>query len=60
LANQDVILYLKKSFISSTGEGRGVIAGCDDMSSYLVRGGREYVQLVDRKNLLEKVALQTQ
>jgi len=30
------------------------------MSSYLVRGGREYVQLVDRKNLLEKVALQTQ
>jgi hypothetical protein len=58
LANQDVVLYLKKSFMTVTGEGRGVVAGCDEMYSYLVRGGREYIhtyiQLLDRKNLLEK------
>jgi len=54
LGNQVVILYLKKSFITFTGERRGAVAGCDEMSSYLVWGGREYIQLLDRKNLLEK------
>jgi len=37
-----------------TGDGRGVVAGCDEMSSYLVRGGRKYLQFLDRKPLLEE------
>ena len=54
MANQGFILYLKKSCMTFTGEGRGVVAGCDEMTSYLVRGGREYIQLLDRKNVLER------